>query len=644
MSTIRSAENREHRLIPYLILLFPLIASLRSISSVDFWMHLAQGREGILRFDTFSVLSDGAPWVNVNWLYDAIVHALYLLGGSTPVIVLHAIAVCAAFAILIPTARKYGSDLAISFAIVVGTWLMMPKLDAQPILIALPFASIMVLGLESARKPLTGWILIGLGQLFWAQMHPSFILGPILCLAYAYQGSGAIRGKNGWIAVGVAAAACLINPYFLGLPTWVLGHMHDTFLQISITGISPLSDVLGAAWFKGVLYASMVLGGLGLLTYKEKLPFGPTFLAVGAAFLAVMSVGRLSYHFLAVLGFLFFVVSIQSIGTFMGELLEHKDDVGRKVAWGGLGLIIVLTLFGLAGGGLFQLFGSASRLGLSVDRQMFSPGAAAFLEQEGIPEDVVHLPLDGGYLRWMHPDRKTFIDTRVAVFDPADFSMVSKALLRADEDRWKALEDRFDPKVVLFNLTLPGSAATVRMLLNDPDVWSLGYFDGTAAVLLRTELAGSLPAETETIRQEGLATLEAARQKLTRQLASGTPDLPLQILGGASLYLQLNRWPESNALFELAAAALPNYGDVWRQLAITRYQIEDQDLALEAMQRAADKQPNAPMNWIWLSRMYKESGRDDESAKALARARALNPELTGELDKAWKLSAENEEA
>jgi len=367
--------NTKGLLVAFIALLLPLVASLRSISLSDFWMHIAQGQAGILRSETFSFSSEGVKFVDVHWLYNLLTTALFTGGGSSLVILFHTMAIVAGFVLLILAAKRYASGFSLAFAVILSTWLMMVKLGPRPVLLAMPFIALMIYALENRKGGAKEWVLIGIGQWFWMGIHPSFLLGPLLCVGYAFsrsreQNSQPKDFKNALIGAGVALGVSLLNPYGPGLHLWAFSNLPLTYMPVSLTNLSSASDAMGADWFRIVLYVALATAGGGLLTYREKLPLAVTGAAVATAFMSVMAVGRISYHLLAIFGFLFFSISFKSIGIFLESHLKDKPALLTGGSWGLLAAVLLGSLAPLLSGGFFQSVGSPSRLGLGLNQQV----------------------------------------------------------------------------------------------------------------------------------------------------------------------------------------------------------------------------------------------------------------------------------
>ncbi len=100
------------------VLAFAFLISLFPAHNSDFFLHAATGRliahgQYQIGVDPFAYTTQGAYWVNTNWLYDLIVYLLYAASaaGGTILIVLKALMIVALAEVMLRTAREPGLAL-----------------------------------------------------------------------------------------------------------------------------------------------------------------------------------------------------------------------------------------------------------------------------------------------------------------------------------------------------------------------------------------------------------------------------------------------------------------------------------------------------------------------------------------------------
>jgi hypothetical protein len=131
--------------------------------------------------DIYSWTKAGAPWMSSAWLSQVLFAASYQLAGWPGVVAVCALAVAAAFALMV---RRLSSRISIAAAGVVAMVafaLAQHHLLARPHVLAMPVMVAWVAGLIVAadrRAAPSPWLLLLLA--LWANLHGSFLLGLVL--------------------------------------------------------------------------------------------------------------------------------------------------------------------------------------------------------------------------------------------------------------------------------------------------------------------------------------------------------------------------------------------------------------------------------------------------------------------------------
>ncbi len=251
----------------------------RASADPDLWGHLTYGFD-ILRtraltaVDPYSFTQD-TPWINHEWLSEAIFAAAYNAGGVGGLIVLKSIivagALCALWTVLAPVrpqTLRWAFFALLPFALVPAATTFRPQLwtiAALAVLVRLLYVN---------GTPL---LLIPLFAL-WANLHGGWIVGAGVAGAWiagrAMDGAP-LRGLRGPALVCVAAVvATIANPYGVGLWQFLAGTVRMTR---DITEWRPLWQQDGPShavlWsvVTGALVASIVRGR-GRIAWSALLP------------------------------------------------------------------------------------------------------------------------------------------------------------------------------------------------------------------------------------------------------------------------------------------------------------------------------------------------------------------------------------
>jgi tetratricopeptide (TPR) repeat protein len=206
----------------------------------DVWWHLRAGRwilasGKVPKTDPFTFGSAGRPWIDLQWLFELGLAAVFAAWGVRG-IVLMAATVCVLVLALAMTARDRDSPS----WVVTACWLpaltvMSARFLPRPELVSLLGMALYLAVLQRAdAEPKLAWLL-PLVQILWVNSHALFVLGPFILGAYLIDHlvrtnwqrrpspicdctrPRAVR--NGSVHVGGAALAaclaCLANPYGL---------------------------------------------------------------------------------------------------------------------------------------------------------------------------------------------------------------------------------------------------------------------------------------------------------------------------------------------------------------------------------------------------------------------------------------------
>jgi hypothetical protein len=131
--------------------------------------------------DIYSWTKAGVPWMSSSWLSQVLFAAAYQLAGWPGVVAVSALAISAAFALLVRLLSSRISIAAAGVVAMVAFALVQHHLLARPHVLAMPVMVAWVAGLVAAadrRAAPSPWLLPLLA--LWANIHGSFLLGLVL--------------------------------------------------------------------------------------------------------------------------------------------------------------------------------------------------------------------------------------------------------------------------------------------------------------------------------------------------------------------------------------------------------------------------------------------------------------------------------
>jgi hypothetical protein len=475
---IQPQPSRPGRWLPAGLLAFAALAGTLRIRSVDFFWHLVAGRwildhGGVPRHDPFRFTSASAPWVDHEWLFQAVIATADALGGISALVALRALLVVSLAVVLLVTLRRSGCPgappVALAAVALLGArarFFLRPEL-ASVLALALLLALLQELRRVAAEEPspdarpslyrssrrlpvLASTLLVLV--VGWANLHPGALVAPVLVAAYLVghrlPGGHRSRGSRpplpwSWVAALPLAtgAALLATPY---------GHrIFLVPLEIgrALRGLPGVNPDWATAWqaprpffFAGV---AAVIAGAVVAWRRRALDPATGLVTLATVVLATVSARHQPLFFVA--------------GTvFAGEVVARLDgeEEGAELVRGvssprTVGLVWVLLVLSAAwilappSRGPLRPRRSAPRFGWGVQGDLF-PAAAVdrVAELDGELGPIYNAPAFGGYLLWhLFPDRKVFVDTRNEV-DPGLLRQIGDA--RGDSRRWRQLLAEFD--------------------------------------------------------------------------------------------------------------------------------------------------------------------------------------------------------
>jgi hypothetical protein len=488
----------------------------------DLWLHLASGRalaqgQSPVGGDPFLHTSQGAHWVNPNWLYDLLLYASFRLLGGTGLVVLKACLGALLAALLILLGRS-GRDLSLPSvcaalsALALGPWLTVQPVLASCLLLALTLLLVErgVRELAEARRPWNWWVLPAVFAL-WANLDGWFVLGPaVLALgALGLALTGRTREARSLALVLVlGTAATLLTPNHVR--AWTLPEGLFSFdQQTGAVGLPGLAaSPLAPAYYRSALGASpaglaypalvvLVLVALALNRGGRAWRWAP--LGLGLLLLSAWNAAAVPF---------FAVVAGPLCALNFAEAYLRRPQAAAGAPserWQGAALAgsilagVVLVVCAWPGWLQGEPYG---RRAWSVEVDESLRAAAEQLarwQREGALGAQAHgfnySPEIAHYCAWFGPEARGFFDSRLRL-DPrtaADFAVVRRGIrgprsaaeaeAQENPDAWRAvLRSRGVNHLVLHNSDAEPTSPLVYRLASMPEEWDLIYLKGRTAV------------------------------------------------------------------------------------------------------------------------------------------------------------------
>jgi len=518
-------------------------------SGTDLWWHLAAGREiwklgGPPPVDHFSFTFEGRPWLNHEWLWDALFWGFYRLDPQA-VAWLNLALLLVVFAVTYAVARREsGSVLAAGAAL----WLVAASshwfLNIRPHVVTLLFTAVVLYTRDSSRR----WWLWPALMLIWANAHGGFVFGVgmigLWVLASSAQASVRRRrlvlpGRD-WTALGLCLLAWLVTP-------WGLASL-DYPLQYLDSG-SPFRGILewrppGFAWdlrdYRGLFWLLALVAFAG---FPRALQRSPYLVALGMVSFAMAFTSRRFIPLFAVTAAPLAALAIEGARR---RLVRWWPGLARPqvvAAVTAAALVAALLLWR-------DVRVHPHLLERWTVSDVFPEDALHYLKALGPPRRLLNERSWGGYVMLKLPQSRVFIDGRAnTLYD--DELYLDYLALRAASPGLQERLGRYAPDAAL----LVAGAPLARALVSLPQPWTAAYEDSIAAVLLppgSPQLAAPLPA---------VAAVLAGRvgyyeHRVWVALAEGDVETAIQAVEGA-----LERDPLQIRAYWLLMALYAEWGD-----------------------------------------------------------------------------------
>lgn len=453
------------------------VALLLPTQSDTFW-HLRAGadiwRTGhVPTVDSYSHTVAGLPWPDHEGLSQVFMYLCYRLGGMPGLEIGAAgvigVGVVLVYRLMVGPPRTRLAVMLVPLTVSSLLWVLRPQIVSLSLLVGL----IWLLARERYRLvPVLFWI--------WANAHAGVVLGgPVLVLATACAGLRFLRGRQAADRKRLMTLAVVLPLSGLATAATPLGFGIYRFVLESTARLQA-EHILewGAPWPTGpfeVIFWLLAFGFLGLLVWRRRtlLSASWTDTAVVASATAILP---LAFQSLRNIG-PFLMVATPAASRLLGPEFRFR------LRWFRLRLPArapspdhpAVNLAVLAGVAVIV----AGIVGVSwktdAPRLRWHPvGAAAQSALRGCAGPLYNHYYDGGYLIWLVPEKRVFIDNRQ---DPYPISLLAEDVAIERGGPYRPTFDRYGIRCAF----LPAASKVVPRLRADG--WQLRFLDDKWAVL-----------------------------------------------------------------------------------------------------------------------------------------------------------------
>ena len=488
------------RSLPYLLLLMVVCFALNKVVAYDVWWQLKTGEwvlaHGFPTVDPFSYATPDRTWIEMRWLYCVAINLIFKAFGLNYLILAKVAVVLAAFCCLWfvePDAPIWARCVGITSTLAIAHL----RFIIRPELVTFFLLSFTLFALNRYRRGgKAAWIYaLPIAQIFWANSHTLFILGPVTIWIFALAefcskrlrirrlGDNAISNERYGRLLTVATlstAACLVSPYFLRgalFPLQLFSEIQGGHeLRSMITEFqSPLSYASFSIFF--IRYPVVVImSAFTFLLNRRRISPGVLCLWLAYLYLSVQAERNLS---------LFGVVAGFSVIVNCSEAAGQKEQ-GRLLSfltWTSRTACLVLALVAIPAvvtDWYYQRIDPSRRFGFGVAKNRFPIKAMTFIDAHGLPGPILANLTDNNFVLFDRGAKSIYVDGRLEVYG-------GEILKRADElfRTGVGFDEIANSNGIGTAMIAHGKDGNLFRTINRKQDWAPVYFDDSHVVFVR---------------------------------------------------------------------------------------------------------------------------------------------------------------
>ena len=483
LTILRNVFSFPVMLVAWIILVVVRLAE-RNLPDPDIWWHLRNAQylfanPQLPNLDTYSFTVAGQPWMNHEWLGEIPYYLAWRAFGLMGIEILMLLLLESIFLLLVYLSYQRSrhikaSILACWFAVALGTVNFGPR----TVLFGYLYLVILLIILERFRAGGRAvlWLLPPLFCL-WINTHGSWSLG--ILIFGVFLASGLVQGEwsklaaKRWspqelrkllIVYGVSCAALFVTPYGYSLIVYPVIYASHLPLNIAFTQEWVTVDFHGPRGKVALILLALLFCFALISRHKWRLS---DLVLVLFAFYCGLTYDR----FLFLAG----IITAPILAEMAHFVPSYRPEIDKR--WLNAAIIAGILAF------VVYRFPTPLELERQVAEQ-YPAEVLPFLRSNDFPGRTFNFYDWGGYLEWNAPQLKTFVDSRVDIFEYAGvFGDYLKVHTLADPDR---VLDRYQIQYVLF----PARQPLTQMLQNSPR-WKV-IFNGQLTTMF--ERTGPVPA------------------------------------------------------------------------------------------------------------------------------------------------------
>jgi len=488
------------RLLLFAAFLPAVLLSLRRMSDTDIWAHLKCGeyffeKGAILKTHYFNCSWPDFPYLNHEWLFQAIIYKVYNFSGEAGIIGLQMFLIVFSFFLLYKTVGLYTGDRLISAGLIaLGVMASQHRFALRPQHFSFVFLLYFLFSLHKYQRGdrRYAWFMPAV-MAFWVNIHAESLWGiivPAVFISMEYikmrLGNGMSRADMRRIVLifCLVIAASMLNPFGYKTVFWPLFVMKEQFA--GVIEIFPSKEI-------GFIYFWAYFAIFAASSFANWRRIDKTWLALSAIFACIAwTANRGIPHFVFVSGPL--------IAANLTDLSERFE--GRKKAAALFSLVarVIPALFILW---ILWFIATHQQFTRKYDGVPYPEGALRFVKANGIKGNVFNNHAWGGYIIWnSYPDLKPYIDGRFfrkKFYD--EFNHVMSV-----SPGWQDILAKYDITIALLPYSASEKGTLNDRLFSLPN-WRLVYWDDESLLYLK-----DTPGDAGVIGRYGNSIINPDRQ------------------------------------------------------------------------------------------------------------------------------------
>lgn len=485
---------------------FGCLAALIPIDQVDFWWHMAIGRDivalrSIPRVSNHSwALPPNTPFIYGSWLSELVLYGLHVLGGIPLIVLVRNLLLIGAYGLVgVEARRRSGSWRLAALAIGCGGMMALNNVSVRPQMFAWVLFALtaLLVGAFRAGQIEPRWLLLVPAlMVLWTNLHGTFALGlgvlgltaggETLAWLLARTRQGAVyRLRWLWLTTIVSGLAIFCNPRGVAIIDFVqnlVGH--------------PAAQQFGGEWqppdllsFPGILVPlTLLVAILGWLRRPQHSDITDALVLLAFGWLALSSIRNVIW---------FGMIAWPIVVGLLAQRKRQPSQRRLRLPFLNYGIAVLLSVplllvqppfkASLALGPAFTGMGASTRDGIYIGAGT-PVQAVDWLRQQRLPADtrLFHDMVYGSYLIWALPETRVFVDGRIELY-PYDLWLRYREIDRGDH----VLAGLAELQATHALLSRAGQAKLISVLSASGSDWQQVYADDVAVIFQRTPSAGA---------------------------------------------------------------------------------------------------------------------------------------------------------